>query len=237
MNNHYLNKSSKVNTVNIDIFSKKSALILRFLLLRLQKDEAFSQRTIVRQTNVSVGWVQRVIDQLVTEGYILVHGVRTAKTFRLKNRKKLLQAWVNSYRVMKKCKVRNYDSALSAEQIRAELSKPKFKPKVALALHSASGQLVGKNSNLDSVEFYLLDEKLLQTLEKKLYLEAQDRGYKVLIISPYYKDCLTAQDSTLHFTDSLQTYLDLYHFPLRGQETAEFLAGRDAQLIKVLKNE
>ena len=111
--------------------------------------------------------------------------------------------------------------------------------KVALALHSAVEAHGYKNTNLNTLELYLLDPSVRAQLEKKLLLEPQERGYEVLLIEPYYKSLLrNTCDSNLdmNVSPSVLTFLDLYHFPLRGQEQAEFLAERLPELKRIYKS-
>lgn len=82
----------------------------------------------------------------------------------------------------------------------------------------------------------MLDPLVRPQLERKLLLEPQERGYEVLLIEPYYKSLLkNTSDSNLdmNVSPSILTFLDLYHFPLRGQEQAEFLAERLPELKRI----
>ncbi len=96
---------------------------------------------------------------------------------------------------------------------------------MALALHSSAEALGLKNTNLNTLELYMLDPSIRSKLEETLQLEPQERGYEVLLIEPYYKGLLN-QGMEVHknikICPLLLTFLDLYHFPLRGQEQAEF---------------
>jgi len=117
--------------------------------------------------------------------------------------------------------------------------KSKLSQKVALALHSAAEAHGCKNTNLNTLELYVLDPDIRSELEKALQLEPQERGYEVLLIEPYYKSLLNLGMSTnknVRTASVLLTFLDLYHFPLRGQEQAEFMAERIPELKRIYKN-
>lgn len=119
------------------------------------------------------------------------------------------------------------------------LKKSNLGKKVALALHSAVEIHGCKNTNLNTLELYLLDPLVRPQLEKKLLLEPQEKGYEVLLIEPYYKSLLrAAYDSNQDICASspILTFLDLYHFPLRGQEQAEFMAERLPELKRIYKS-
>jgi hypothetical protein len=76
-------------------------------------------------------------------------------------------------------------------------------------------------------------------LENALQLEPQERGYEVLLIEPYYK-VLIKQDKQdgkeIGICPLLLAFLDLYHFPLRGQEQAEFIAQRAPEMKRIYKS-
>lgn len=77
------------------------------------------------------------------------------------------------------------------------------------------------------------------TLEDVLQLEPQERGYEVLLIEVYYESLLNLgvnQGKGLKVCPVLLTFLDLYHFPLRGLEQAEFMAERAPELKRIYKN-
>ena len=108
-----------------------------------------------------------------------------------------------------------------------------------MALHSAVEAHGYKNTNLNTLELYLLDPLVRSQLEKKLLLEPQERGYEVLLIEPYYKSLLkntSGSNLDINVSPSILTFLDLYHFPLRGREQAEFMAERLLELKRIYKS-
>jgi DNA-binding transcriptional regulator YhcF (GntR family) len=222
-----------------NIYSDKSAIVLDWLLTEGIKNRELSVRNVSKEAEVSLGSVQRVFETLVLKGILYVEGVRTAKKFSLKDPKRLIESWLEHYSIVKKCKMRTY---LSGFQDKAELldviKKSNLSNKVALALHSAVEAHGYKNTNLKTLELYILDPLIRPQLEKKLLLEPQERGYEVLLVEPYYKSLLkNTFDSNLDINVSppILTFLDLYHFPLRGQEQAEFMAERLPELKHIYK--
>ncbi len=110
---------------------------------------------------------------------------------------------------------------------------------VILALHSAAEAHGYKNTNLEGLELYILNPSIRAKLESALQLEPQERGYEVLLIEPYYKMLLKQKregDKQIGICQLLLTYLDLYHFPLRGQEQAEFIAQRAPEMKRIYKS-
>jgi hypothetical protein len=150
-----------------------------------------------------------------------------------------MKDWLEHYSIVKKCKMRTYRSGFQdkAELLEA-IKKSNLSNKVALALHSAAEVHGYKNTNLNTLELYMLDPLVRSQLEKKLLLEPQERGYEVLLIEPYYKSLLKNTCNSnldINVSPPILTFLDLYHFPLRGQEQAEFMAARLPELKRIYK--
>ncbi len=223
-----------------DIYADKSALVIQWLLLKGIGKEEFSLRETAIQCGASIGLVQGVFDTLVLEGNLSTTGLRTNKRFKLKNPNQLLEAWLAHYNITKKCKMWTYRTGLSGrKELLERLKSSPFRNKVSLALHLAAETLGCKNTNLETLELYLLDPVLRPQLEKKLQLEPQERGYEVLLIKPFYKSILAREKTGKELVCSppLLTYLDLYHFPLRGREQAEYMEKRVSELNKIYKRD
>ena len=191
-------------------------------------------REVAKQIGLSLGLVQRVFGILVFKGFLEVDGVRTAKSFSFNKPKKLIESWLESYSLLKKCKIRTYHSALSGklEWFKA-LEQSGLNEKVILALHSAAEAYGYKNTNLEGLELYILEPSVRAKLENVLQLEPQERGYDILLIEPYYKmliDKNKKEHNGVGVCPILLAFLDLYHFPLRGEEQAEFMAQQSPEL-------
>lgn len=231
---------SNEKPVEGNIYSDKSAVVLDWLLREGIKSRELSVRNVSKEAGVSLGSVQRVFGTLVLKGILQAEGIRTAKKFFLRDPKRLLESWLEYYSIIKKCKMRTYRSGFQdkAELLEA-IKKSNLSNKVALALHSAVEAHGYKNTNINTLELYLLDPLVRPQLEKKLLLEPQERGYEVLLIEPYYKSLLKntcGSNLDINVSPSILTFLDLYHFPLRGQEQAEFMAERLPELKRIYKS-
>lgn len=223
-----------------NIYADKSSLVLDWLLRIGLSRESFSLREVVKEVGVSLGLVQRVFNILVLKGLLQVKGIRTSKRFSFNKPKQLLESWLEHYSIVKKCKIRTYRSALSgkSEWFKA-LQKSGLGSDVILALHSAVEAIELKNTNLEGLELYILDPLIREKLENALQLEPQERGYEVLLIEPYYKMLLKQNrkdGKEIGICPLLLIFLDLYHFPLRGQEQAEFIAQRTPELKRIYKS-
>lgn len=223
-----------------NIYSDKSAVVLDWLLREGIKSRELSARNVSKEAGVSLGSVQRTFGSLFLKGILQAEGIRTSKKFLLKDPKCFLEGWLEHYSIVKKCKMRTYRSGFQdkAELLEA-IQKSNLSNKVVLALHSAAEAHGYKNTNLNTLELYVLDPLVRSKLEKKLLLEPQERGYEVLLIEPYYKSLLkntSASGLDFNISPSILTFLDLYHFPLRGQEQAEFMAERLPELKRIYKS-
>lgn len=237
MNGRFL-LGSKEPSIEINLYADKSALILYWLLTEGIEKECFSLRELAKEVKVSLGQVQKVLGALVLKGFLRTEGIRTAKKFLFKKPEALFKSWLEQYNVVKKCKIRSYRSGFQGrKELLDVLRKSNLNQKVALALHSAAESHGCMNTNLDTLELYLLDPLVRTKLENILQLEPQERGYEVLLIEPYYKSLLkSSSNKKMKNSPALLTFLDLYHFPLRGQEQAEFMAERIPELKRIYKS-
>ena len=236
--------SSNSSEIDRNIFANKSSLILQWLLVIGIEKEQFSIREVAKECNLSLGLAQRVFKMLTLKGYVHVEGLRTSKKFRLKKPEALLKTWLDNYNIVEKCKMWTYRSAFqNKEQIFQTLIKNNLEKKVILALHSAAEAYGYKNTNLNTIELYILQSDLRLKIEEKLLLEPQEKGYDILLIEPYYKSILNSFSQSCKLSTKINllcspillTYLDLHNFPLRGKEQAEFMAERIEKLKKIYK--
>lgn len=232
--------SSNEDPAEGNVYADKSSLVLDWLLREGLSRKNFSLREVAKDARVSLGLVQRVFNILVLKGLLQVEGVRTSKRFSFNKPEELLESWLERYSIVKKCKIRTYRSSLSGklEWFNA-LKKSGLGSGVVLALHSAAEERGYKNTNLEGLELYILDPSIRAKLESALQLEPQERGYEVLLIEPYYKMLLKQNrkaDKEIGICPLLLAFLDLYHFPLRGQEQAEFMAQRAPELKRIYKS-
>lgn len=239
MKKEYLFKEEK-KIIRSNIYANKSALVLHSILEE-SHDSPLSIRGINKKTNLSLGIIKKVFDVLILDGILDVEGLRTNKKFFLKKPKLLLDKWLNYYHITEKCRISNYKTGISHRDELLEIIKknPDFQKNTALTLHSAAKEFGIQNTNLKTVEFYLLDPKIKKNLEEDLFLEVQNNGYEVLIIEPYYKSLLEQKyvisENNLQLAPLLLTFLDLYNFPLRGLEQAEYMIEKIEFLKKIFK--
>lgn len=237
---YLLDKNQKGPEPNI--YADKSSLILEWILTQGLDQNYFSLSEIAKSKSLSLGLVQKVLSFLVDKGLLKTEGLRTSKKFQLLKPKRLLESWIDYYSIVKKCKIWSYRSGYDGRKnLEAMLLKSKNNFKVVKALHSSAESLNCRYTNLDTLEIYLIDADQRVQIEQELLLEQQERGYEVLLIEPYYKKMVLNSlhdhkiESQLPHTSSLLTYLDLYHFPLRGIEQAEYIARKEDSIRKIME--
>lgn len=208
-----------------EAFNKRGALVSFWLLSEQHENETFSINTIARTLQLGPATVHRVIQQLVYEGWVKTEGFRTLKRFRLTDPRSLLIAWLKDYQILRRSKVlRLAGKPVSLHQGMSSGLLP--------ALHNAAkGLFEVSATNLQTSEYYLLNWEKRMSLAQKLNWSEMDRGYEILLLRPYYE---TVVANRLHDDESrfhhdayiLLTFLDLFHYPLRGREQAEVLFRR-----------
>lgn len=234
MKNSFITKKITSKGKCPNIFANSSSLLISTILLDSAENLSINQ--IAKLSGISVGLAHKIISQLIEEGIVITQGVRTAKQYEVKKQKELLKKWISYYNIAEKCKFHTYNVGISKSDIIKKIKNSKLKESVAYALHSACSN--NNFTNLDNCEFYLLEKEFREDLEKLLKLEPVDRGYQVLLIEPYYSKILVTQKevdpkSKIFISPPLLTFLDLYHFPLRGLEQAEHLLRTNSDLKKI----
>lgn len=239
MKGHYL-ISQGSSPIRGNIYADRSALILNWLLNYGIERSKFSLRELSADCQVSLGLVQRVVSALVHTGIVQAEGVRTAKHYRLVRPTALMTSWLEYYHIVDRCKKWTYRTGLTGRRdLLAAIRRAGLGLKVAATLHLAAAEHGCKNTNLETVELYLLEPEVKGILEEVLDLEPQERGYEVLFIEPYYKSILKSNMEVrdgIGLSSPLLTYMDLYNFPLRGREQAEIMAERIPSIKQILES-
>jgi len=222
-----------------DPFGKKGALALFWTLSRtgVERSEAFSINELAKLINSSSSTAHRSISALALDGIFKAEGVRTSKRYSLKKPDELLKLWIKSYKFNRKVKKLQLGISNPAEfqKKKNELLSDFGVP----ALHTAAKNIfhVGV-SNLQQIEAYVSEWDGVEKLSKKFGLVEQGQGYEVLLLKPYYDQVVLnfrdhSNDPQWNSAYSILTFLDLYHFPLRGLEQAEALFRKQKVLSSI----
>ncbi|MCM2321805.1 MAG: hypothetical protein NDJ90_00920 [Oligoflexia bacterium] len=212
----------------VDPFSKKGALALFWLLARrpAASEGGFSVNQAARELGIMPFTVHRVVRTLEYDGIIRAQGIATKKRFHLAEPKGLMIRWIRHYQIQRKSKLHRY--GLSNPREFSSRRQEFLGAFVVPALHTAAQTVFRAGvTNLLTTEGYT-DGKGALKLARKFGLIEQDRGYEVLLIEPYYLEVVRRfnkdrSDPIWKSAFAVLTFLDLYHFPLRGREQAEVL--------------
>jgi hypothetical protein len=120
-------------------------------------------------------------------------------------------------------------------RLKAFFETKKMPTAYALTLHTGAN-LMTNYVNTPAVYCYLKGEKfntISLDLRQALDLKELKTGGNFYLIKPYYKNGVFLNNQTVkgyNVVSNLQLYLDLYNFPQRGRDHAEYL-------LKTLKEE
>src|SRR3989338_7454873 len=178
------------------VFNDKASLVLRKMLEYPTK--SWVAKDFIEDTNIGYAWAARVLSQLRNKGYLkgVARGRNASST--LRNAKELVQAWTQYYTFERNRTFAYYspDENIPSKTKRF-FNEAKYKEGYALTLHS------GANLVTNHVR--------------------QENAY---FIQPYYKNSVffgAQKIGGYRVVSNLQLYLDLYNFPQRGREHAEYL--------------
>lgn len=219
-----IDKESK-KTKNVEkkkqkyLFSPVSTRIIRTLLLN--PEGKWTIKSLSQQSESSLGYTHRVVEKLLDEQYILRDNNYKIK---LKESSGLLDKWRDSYSFQKNKIYPFYTFDKNKESIfknLAEVTKSN-NLEYALTLHSGA-YFIAPYVRFTDIHFYIRSDLNIWT--EKLDLRPVESGANIYLIEPYDKGVfqgLQRIDEKL-IVSNIQLYLDLYNYPKRGREQADFL--------------
>ena len=216
------------------IFSDKATLVMRAMLS--QGDRKWVVRDFESQVDIGRARAAAVLSMLRKKGFLggisagrLAHSV-------LQNKEGLLEAWRNAYSFeLNKTHLYYAPQEDVLPRLKEFFKSNKLEKGYALTLHTGAN-LITNYVNTSTVYCYLRNEKFNEVsldLRQALGLKELKNGGNFYLIKPYYKHGAFFKDQTIkgyQVVSDLQLYLDLYNFPQRGREHAQYL-------LKVLKEE
>ncbi len=197
-------------------FADRASLVLRFLFA---EGQAGGVRELARAVGMNPGYVSRIVRSAEELGYVRI----------LRNRSILLVApeevigdWVSRYHWK-----RNRISHFTLPERGGEdtlIARLKESQNAALTMH-AGANLIDNYVNYRGWHIYCRTAHEQTALEKDLALTLVKSGAgDVILMQPYYRETISYGLRFLNgipVVSDLQLYLDLFHFPVRGRETAE----------------
>ena len=205
----------KEKRIHKKLFTKKATWILRKMLQNPKRTWKIEE--LVKEANVSLGQTYKVTEKLVKENYI----EKNRGAIKLINPGELLDEWVKDYNFTEQSSISYYCPIKNQVQIYSELKKI---PRDLYALTLGSGvQFIAPSVRSSDIYLYTggKNDKIIQ----KLQLKPVEFGGNVYLITP--KDLGVFFDTQLieglTIVSNIQLFLDLYNYPKRGREQAEFL--------------
>lgn len=201
-------------------FSDKASLLLRAML---KKKKFWGVRELAHEVRLNPGYVSRMFKELEELRYLM----RIDSKAKLKNQKSILEDWIHHYDYKKNKFIKYHCLAKSPQEIIDKLKKMNISKNVNYALGFHAGAfLIFPHAAFNEVHIYISDEKSSGFFKNQLNLKAVDQGANVILVSPYYRHSVfydMKKINKLMVVSDIQLYLDLYHYPLRGLEQAEYI--------------
>jgi len=228
---HLYSRLSKVilgelmRSVVKNIFSSKSARILRVLLVNVARD--WNERELAKEAKVSRGLVHYVCKSLFQLGYVSrSEGNRLVLVDPLR----LLKRWAAYHQYDKmNTFLEYYTFEREVDRFIHQLSTMS---NLRYALTALAGAfLIAPHVRPVDVHMYVHDKVDATAIAKALNLQPIPRGGNVKFVLPYDEGVFYGQqNSTVWISDqvmnvvnvvsNVQLYVDLYNFPARGEEAA-----------------
>ena len=213
------------------IFSDKATVIIRAMLS--EPNRKWTVRDFEKEFNVGRSRAAQVLAELRKKGY--VGGIASGRQAysRLTDREGLIKEWLRVYTFELNESHLYYSEDDILKKMKTFLQNKKWDDKYALTLHTGAN-LISSYVNTPVTYCYLDSDRFTEIsleIRQALDLKELKNGGNVCFIRPYYKNSVFLHKQEikgLSVVSNLQLYLDLYHFPQRGREHADYL-------LKVLK--
>ena len=209
------------------VFSDKASLVLRAMLATPGRE--WVVRDFVNELSLGRGWVASVMADLREKSYLKGTARGRSAGSLLRNAEDLVLEWAHHYR-MEHNRVQVYFTTEKniLPRLKAALRNQGHVPAYALTLHSGANLLT--HHVRDSNAYVYLNSEdypsLVNQLRLDLNLKELKQGGNVYFFRPFYRSSVfhgLREINGYPVVSNLQLYLDLYHFPARGREHAEYI--------------
>jgi|SRR5579862_21625 len=206
-------------------FADRASLILRYLLEK--GSEPAGVREIAVAVGISPGYVSKILQVAEDAHYVLREADRR---YRIKNQRELLSDWSSSYN-WRKNEIESHflmpaRSGNMGDQLKEVLPKAGA---YALSLH-AGNNLIEPFTLSDVWHLYVADPGVAKGIKDRLALKPVDKNAgNVVLMRPYYRESVLQgfrEVNGIRVVSDLQLYLDLKHYPVRGDEAASQILQR-----------
>lgn len=209
------------------IFSDKATIVMRAMLSK--RDQQWVARNFEKEFGVGRARAAAVLSILRKKGFI--GGIRSGRLAYsvLQNKKSLLGEWLKFYSFeLNKAHLYYSPHGDILPRLKNFFETKKIHNGYALTLHTGAN-LITNYVNTPTVYCYLRSEKFYEAsldLRQALDLKELKRGGNFYLIKPYYKNGAFFNIQMIkgyNVVSDLQLYLDLYNFPQRGRDHAQYL--------------
>jgi hypothetical protein len=205
------------------VFAPKSARVVRWLLMN--QGRALTQREIARATEMTEGFVSRIVSRLESENYI----VREANAaVRVKASQLLLDAWREEYRFDKHLILQGHVAARSGDALARYVGDALLDASID---HAATGLAAAWQMTRFAafrIATFFLTEPPSPELSAKLGFREDVRGANLWLVIPNDEGVFQGSEvrGGLRCVHPVQTYVDLKAHPERAPEAAEQLRSK-----------
>jgi len=216
------------------LLGDKASIIIRAMLS--DPSRKWVARDFEKKFSVGRARAAAVLSELRKNGF--VGGIRSGRNAYniLQNKEALIEEWLKLYK-FERNKYYLYYSERKDVLIRLKsyFASNREKQAYALTLHTGAN-LITHYVNIPTLYCYLPADNFGNAsldLRQALDLKELKRGGNLCLIKPYYKTAVffnTQKIKGFNVVSNLHLYLDLYHFPQRGRDHAEYL-------LKILKED
>jgi len=204
------------------LFTTKSTWIMRKMLAEPKR--TWTTQDLADAANVSLGMVYKATEKLMAEGYM----DKARGAISLQNPGELLDAWREIYHYKDQEATGYYSPIETREDLYKRLRRLSGS---SYALTLGAGASLAAPF-VRSTDTHLYIDTDFEELRKALDLTPVEFGGNVYIVVPSDKGVLfdTQTINMVTVVSNLQLYLDLYNYPQRGREQADFLRGEKMKI-------
>jgi hypothetical protein len=217
-------KPQRVKRMIKNLFAPVSSRIVRAMLE--EPERAWKLTELAEATSASLGQTYNVSEKLIAEGF----AQKSAQEgMTLADPAGLLDLWREEYDVTAQNDVHSFHSSeRDPARVMAEVRQvaERLETPYAFTLH-AGASLVAPYVRFNDVHFYIGSDP--QAWVNALGLHTVEFGGNVHLLQPYDEGVFYHPRSPqgMAVVGNIQLYLDLYKYPARGREQAEFLREKE----------
>lgn len=202
------------------IFAPKSARVVRWLLEN--EGRALTQREIARATDMTDGFVSRIVSRLEHESYVLRE---PGGALRVKDPALLLDAWRDDYRFDKHVLLQGHVAARSGDALARFVGDTLAEGSVEHAATGLAAAWQMTHFAAFRIATFFLAESPSKELREKLGFREDARGANLWLVLPNDAGVFHGAETRdgLRCVHAVQAYVDLKAHPERATEAAERL--------------